>query len=53
VEGSSPFRAPIAVRWRGLEVLREADRTRVTFPDGWTIELDGEEPRWIEQGAVD
>ncbi len=49
VEGKSPFDRPITVRWRGLEIQREADRTRVTFPDGEQIELDGEEPRWIEQ----
>jgi glycogen debranching enzyme len=49
VEGKSPFDRPITVRWRGLEVRRDADRTRVTFPDGAQIELDGEEPRWIEQ----
>jgi hypothetical protein len=39
------------VRWRGLEVRREGDRTRVTFPDGQLVELDGEEPRWVEQAA--
>ncbi|MCX6069623.1 MAG: trehalase family glycosidase [Chloroflexi bacterium] len=49
VEGRSPFDRPITVRWRGLEVRRDADRTRVTFPDGEQVELDGEEQRWIEQ----
>jgi hypothetical protein len=49
VEGQSPFDRPITIRWRGLEIRREADRTRVTFPDGEQIELDGAEPRWIEQ----
>jgi hypothetical protein len=49
VEGTSPFDRPITVQWRGLEVRRDADRTRVTFPDGEQIQLDGEEPRWIEQ----
>lgn len=49
VQGRSPLTGAITLRWRGLEVQREADRTRVTFPDGQTIELDGEEPRWIEQ----
>jgi len=53
IEGSSPFDRPITIRWRGLEVVRVADRARVTFPDGQSIELDGEEPRWVEQGAGD
>jgi hypothetical protein len=49
VEGKSPFDRPITVRWRGLEVRRDADRTRVMFPDGEQIELDGEESRWVVQ----
>jgi hypothetical protein len=49
VEGKSPFSRPVTVRWRGLEVWRDADRTRVTFPDGEQIELDGQESRWIVQ----
>jgi hypothetical protein len=49
LEGGLPFDRPITVRWRGLEVRRESDRTRVTFPDGQVIQFDGEEPRWIEQ----
>ncbi len=55
LEGAFPFDRPITVRWRGLEVRRERDRTRVTFPDGQRVELDGEEPRWVEQAeeAVD
>jgi Mannosylglycerate hydrolase MGH1-like glycoside hydrolase domain len=52
VEGRSPFDRPITIRWRGLEVRREADRTWVTFPNGDSIELDGEEPRWIEQASL-
>jgi hypothetical protein len=51
VEGGSPFDRPMTIRWRGLEVRREADRTRVTFPDGQHVDLDGKEPRWIEQAG--
>jgi len=50
LEGALPFDRPITVRWHGLEVRREAKRTLITFPDGQPIELDGDEPRWIEQG---
>jgi hypothetical protein len=50
LEGALPFDRPITVRWHGLEVRREPKRTLITFPDGQQIELDGDEPRWIEQG---
>ena len=49
LDGGLPFDRPITVRWRGLEIRREVGRTRVTFPDGEQLDLDGEEPRWIEQ----
>jgi len=49
LEGELPFDRPITVRWRGLEVRRTAQRTRITFPDGEGIELDGGEGRWISQ----
>ena len=34
LDGANPFPWPVEVRWRGLRVRREADVTRVTFPDG-------------------
>jgi hypothetical protein len=49
LEGELPFDRPITVRWRGLEIRRAAQRTRITFPDGEGIELDGGESRWISQ----
>ncbi len=49
VEGGHVFPWPVTLRWRGLEVRREPGRTRVTFPNGETFDLEGEEPRVIEQ----
>ena len=49
IEGHHPFDRPMTVRWRGLTVRREASVTRITFPDGEPIELDGDEARWVEQ----
>ncbi len=49
LEGRHPFDRPISVSWRGLTVRRETAVTRITFPDGEQIELDGDEARWVEQ----
>jgi hypothetical protein len=49
IEGHHPFDRPMTVRWRGLTVRREISVTRITFPDGEQIELDGDEARWVEQ----
>jgi hypothetical protein len=49
LEGHHPFDRPMTVRWRGLTVRRETTVTRITFPDGEQIELDGDEARWVEQ----
>jgi hypothetical protein len=49
LEGKHVFPWPVTLRWRGLEVRREPGRTRVTFPNGESFEVEGEEPRMIEQ----
>ncbi|MBM3122476.1 MAG: hypothetical protein FJZ97_09875, partial [Chloroflexi bacterium] len=49
LEGHHPFDRPMSVSWRGLTVRRETAVTRITFPDGEQIELDGDEARWVEQ----
>jgi hypothetical protein len=50
IEGTNPFPWPVAVRWRGLEVTREpGGPTRIRFPDGETAEVEGEEPRVVEE----
>nr|BAL53186.1 glycosyl hydrolase family 37 [uncultured Chloroflexota bacterium] len=34
LEGYNPFPWPVRLRYRGLEILREAQQTEVTFPQG-------------------
>ena len=53
LEGINPFPWPVKVRWRGLEVRREAGGgTLVVFPDGQKVALEGEEPRVVEQARA-
>jgi hypothetical protein len=45
--GFNPFPWPITVKYRGLTVLRQSERTAVIFPDGQTITVEGSEPRIV------
>ncbi len=46
----NPFPWPVAIRWLGLEVrLPPEAPIQITFPDGQTIELPGDEAQEIEQ----
>ncbi len=48
----NPYPWPVSVRWLGLEVrMPPAGAIQITFPDGQTIELPGDEPQEIEQAA--
>jgi hypothetical protein len=49
LEGRSPFDHPVRLRWRGLEVIRQADRTEITFPNGQQVSAQGEAPSIVEQ----
>ncbi len=49
VKPGNPFREPVQLSWRGLQVVCAADRTIVTFPDGSGIEVVGESARLVEQ----
>jgi hypothetical protein len=50
IEGSNPFPWPVTVRWRGIEIRRvPGGATLITFPDGETAEVSGEEPRLVEE----
>jgi hypothetical protein len=52
LEGTNPFPWPVTIRWRGLEVRREpAGPTRVTFPDGQSTRLEGEDERLVEEAG--
>jgi len=40
LRGKNPFPWPVTVKYRGLTITRQADRTRITFPDGQMITLE-------------
>jgi hypothetical protein len=37
LRGSNPFPWPVTVKYRGLTILRQKDKTTIIFPDGQTI----------------
>ncbi|HKZ56020.1 MAG TPA: hypothetical protein VJ123_11105 [Anaerolineales bacterium] len=48
--GRNPFPWPVVIRWRGLEVIRPLDEpTKVSFPDGQSVVVEGEGLQEIEQ----
>ena len=44
VRGNNPFPWPITVQYRGVTVVREGEETRVTFPTGKPVVLNGPGP---------
>ena len=40
LRGKNPFPWPVTVKYRGLTVTRQANQTRIVFPDGRMITLD-------------
>jgi hypothetical protein len=46
---SNPFPRPVVVRWRGLKLECFTAYTRVTFPNGQSIKIEGDEPQFVEQ----
>ena len=51
LERQNPFPWAVIVRYRGLEIKREAHRTTVTFPKGEQIEVEDEVPCTISLPA--
>jgi hypothetical protein len=47
IAGRNPFPWPVTVKYRGLTVLRQSDKTTIIFPDGQAVTLDGAEPRIV------
>ncbi len=47
ISGINPFPWPVTVKYRGLTVLRQSEKTTVIFPDGQTVSLEGSESRII------
>jgi hypothetical protein len=44
LEGHNPFPWPITVKYKGLSVLRQKEKTLVVFPDGQTTEVTDPSP---------
>lgn len=40
LEGNNPFPWPVTVKYKGLTVLRQAQKTSIVFPDGQTAVVD-------------
>jgi hypothetical protein len=49
LSGRNVMNREVTVGWRGLRVTRNGDLTRIVFPDGQSIDAQGEEPLVIEQ----
>jgi hypothetical protein len=47
IAGTNPFPWPVTVKYRGLTVLRQSEKTTIVFPDGQAITLEGAEPRLV------
>ncbi|MEW5868941.1 MAG: hypothetical protein AB1894_06670 [Chloroflexota bacterium] len=45
--GFNPFPWPVTVKYRGLTVLRQKDKTIVIFPDGQTVTISDPAPRIV------
>ncbi len=47
ISGANPFPWPVTVKYRGLTVLRQSEKTTVIFQDGQTVTVEGDEPHII------
>jgi hypothetical protein len=45
--GFNPFPWPVTVKYRGMTILRQKDKTVVIFPDGQTVTVTDPEPRLV------
>nr|MBC8496696.1 hypothetical protein [Chloroflexota bacterium] len=48
LEGHNPFPWPVTIKYRGLTILREDKKTRVTFPGGQTAVVENPDPHIVE-----
>ena len=51
LHGSNPFPWPVTLHYKGLTVIRESDKTKISFPDGQTAIINSEDPRIVEMEA--
>lgn len=47
LSGFNPFPWPITVKYRGLTILKQRDKSTVIFPDGQTVNIDDPAPQVV------
>jgi hypothetical protein len=47
LSGTNPFPWPVTVKYRGLTVLRQKDKTLVVFPDGQSVSVEDPTPQLV------
>jgi hypothetical protein len=47
LSGMNPFPWPVTVKYRGLTVMRQKDKSIVIFPDGQTVNITDPSPRIV------
>jgi hypothetical protein len=47
IVGFNPFPWPVTVKYRGLTVLRQKDKTNIIFPGGQTVTVTDPDPQVI------
>jgi hypothetical protein len=52
LQGNNPFPWPVTVKYRGLTVLRQLDKTTVIFPNGETIKVSNPDPCIVSLDSV-
>ncbi|MGE5251835.1 MAG: MGH1-like glycoside hydrolase domain-containing protein [Bacteroidota bacterium] len=51
LEGKNPYPWPVTLRYKGLVVVRNAEETAISFPNGATASVKQEEPVVVEAGG--
>jgi len=47
LRGHNPFPWPVTIKYRGLTILRQNDKTNVVFPDGQTVTIKDPKPQIV------
>ncbi len=47
LQGDHPFPWPVTIRYRGLNIVKDTQKTKVTFPGGQTVVVKGSKPHLI------
>ena len=47
LEGFNPFPWPVTIKYRGLTIVRQREKTIVVFPDGQTVNIDDTKQRVV------